>query len=116
MKPGQNNAGWTMAAMLALVCLTPPTLMLAPPSGGTVLAIFAPGTSPTGALMAATSAGARAAEPLGGGMLIRADMPEGVPQASAAAALRARGAIFVFAPLSGWACRPGLSAPRESRP
>lgn len=100
-----------MTVMLALVCLVPPALMLAPPGGGTMLAIFPPGTSPAQTLMAASSAGALAAEPLGAGSLLRADMPG---QQGGAAALRAHGAILVIAPISGWACTPGNSTSMEN--
>lgn len=104
-----------MAAMLALVCLTPPALMLAPPSSGTMLAIYAPGTSSSQALIAASSAGALAAEPIGTGLFVRAQMPAPSDRQSGAAALRARGAILVIAPISGWTCTPGLPVSRENR-
>ncbi|WP_439634621.1 hypothetical protein [Glycocaulis sp.] len=114
MKLGGNRAGWQMAVMLALVCVVPPALTLAPPRSGTMLAIFAPGTPPAEILMAASSAGALAAEPLGAGSLLRAEMPGHAGGQSGAAALRAHGAILVIAPISGWACPPGVLTSMES--
>jgi len=111
-----GKAGWFLALMLALVCLVPPALMLAPPSSGTMLAIYGPGMSPRDALLAASSAGARAAEPLAGGILVRAEMPATTFSPSGASALRAQGALFVVAPIAGWACPPGPTPSQENRP
>lgn len=106
---------WPMALVLTLVCIVPPALMLAPPSSGAMLAVYAPGMSASDALQAAASAGARAAEPLAGGNLVRIDMPASADRRSAGMRLRENGAVLVIAPISSWACPPGTSVSRESR-
>ncbi|MGP1273850.1 MAG: hypothetical protein ACQRW7_00370 [Caulobacterales bacterium] len=110
----QTQARLILTAMLALVCLVPPALMLAPPAGGTMLAVFAPGGAPGDRLLAAAAAGAEAAEPLRGGVLVRIEMPD-ASEHNGPAALREHGALFVLAPLSGWSCPPGTSDPTEIR-
>lgn len=115
MRSGPGKSAWLLAATLCLVCLVPPALMLAPPSGGTMLAVFAPGTSPRDALLAAAAAGAHAAEPLASGAFVRTDMPPRLQGRSGPAALRAQGAILVIAPISDWACPPGAPLSQERR-
>ncbi|KPP81194.1 MAG: hypothetical protein HLUCCA04_09390 [Oceanicaulis sp. HLUCCA04] len=113
--PYQSKAVWPLALMLTLVCLGPVALMLAPPATGTMLAIYGPGMSARETLLAASAAGARAAEPLAGGIMVRAEMPATALGPSGASALRAQGALLVIAPIAGWACPPGPSPSEENR-
>lgn len=112
---GTRISGWLAAATLCLVCLVPPALMLSPPASGEMLAVYAPGQPARETLLAAAAAGAHAAEPLAGGMLVRTDMPVSATGREGAHALRTHGALFVIAPISGWACPPGTPSSMERR-
>ncbi len=93
------------AALIATVLTAPLMAMLTPPQTGEAIAVFAPGTAPTDAYLAAAASGARDIRLLAGGHAVRIKMPDGGPSA-----LRAQGALLVISPVFAAGCSAMRSA------
>lgn len=92
-------ANMLCAIVMVAVMAAPLMTLLTPPQTGEAIAIYAPGTAPAQAYLAAAASGARDIRLLAGGRAVRVAMPEAGP-----AALRAHGALLVISPVFAAGC------------